>query len=469
MTYADRIVDLTLRLPGWAVTLVCASLATALGWAYVNRPTLAVLPVLLLLSLPLILSAHARFVVVVFGALTVFQSSDELTSTKLLYLFALAVSFGAALVRLPTLLGTPAFRDLSPVLRGSVALFALVAVSLPVSILNEIPQKPWLRDVAPYVMVACAPILALDAQASIRRATLHRLLLVGGTLGALGFTARWLTNRGIADLGFVGVGLPTLVLASTVFAYGMSAMLQGQRRRLAWAALTATVFAMVLSTGTRTALVLLAAPLAIAVGSRDRVAQRSLRLLAAIPLLAVLVFLGTQGVIRVTNADTELLAKRTSLLFATGDRTEDRSYLDRLAQTESAWESFRASPLTGAGPGAPIVWTNSFNQAQVVTVVDSPVSFVAKFGLLGLIPAALLVVGYVGSVRALRRRTGEQTIAQLALVGFGAVVAAWSLLYNPFEDKGLAIGLMLLLALAAREASDAAHEARSQGKVAGRS
>ena len=36
----------------------------------------------------------------------------------------------------------------------------------------------------------------------------------------------------------------------------------------------------------------------------------------------------------------------------------------------------------------------------------------------------------------------------------GAVVACLSLLLNSFEDKGLSIGLALLLALAVREASD---------------
>jgi O-antigen ligase len=461
-TYADRVVDLTFRVPGWAIALVSAAVAGALGWGYVTHPRFALLPALVLLALPLVLSAKARFVVVVFGALTVFQSSDELTTSKLAYLVALGISFGAVLIRLPSLAGTPAFRDLTPLLRASIATFALIAVSLPVSAFNDVPQKAWLRDVAPYVLVACAPFFALDAQASIRRATLQRILLVGGTLGALGFTARWLTNRGIADLSVVSVGLPTLVLAAAVFAYGVSALLHGQRRRLAWVAFTAAVFAMLISTGTRTAIILLAGPLAIVLGSRHRIAQRSIRLVAAVPLLVVLVFLGTQAIVRATDADTRILTERASLLVSTGERAADRSYIDRLAQTDSAWEMFRSSPLTGAGPGAPIVWSNSFNQVQVSTVIDSPLSFLAKFGVIGLVAVVFLVVGFVNTMRALRRRTGTRTIPQLALIGFGAIVVAWSVLHNPYEDKGFAIGLMLLLALAAREASDAALQSREQ-------
>jgi O-antigen ligase len=455
-THADRLVDLTLRLPGWAIAALFAGFAAVLGWAYVNHQALAVLPAVLLLSIPLMLSARVRFVVVVFGALAVFQSSEELNSSKLLYLFALGISFGAALVRLPRLAGTPAFLDLRPLLRASVVTFALVVASLPVSVLNGVPQKAWLRDVAPYVMVACAPVFAIDAQASMSARTLQRLLVVGGTLGALGFTAQWLTNRAIADLSFVPVGLPTLLLASTVFAYGMAVLLHGDRRRLAWAALTALVFAMLISTGTRTAFVLLAAPLAIVVGSHQRLAQRTIRLVVAAPLIALLVFLGAQAILGVTNADREALAGRTSLLFATGDTSTDQSYIDRLAQNAASWEAFRSSPIVGTGPGVPIIWSNSFNEVQESAVVDSPVSFLAKFGLIGVVAAAFLVVGYVATLRALRARTGTPTIVQLALIGFGAIIAAWSLLQNPYEDKGFAIGLTLLLAVGAREASDAA-------------
>jgi hypothetical protein len=63
-------------------------------------------------------------------------------------------------------------------------------------------------------------------------------------------------------------------------------------------------------------------------------------------------------------------------------------------------------------------------------------------------------------VRALRTRTRGPTIAQLALLGFGAVSVAWSLLQNPYEDKGFAIGLLLLLALTTREAGDAERRRR---------
>jgi hypothetical protein len=44
-------------------------------------------------------------------------------------------------------------------------------------------------------------------------------------------------------------------------------------------------------------------------------------------------------------------------------------------------------------------------------------------------------------------------VGQLALVGYFAVVAVLTLLSNPLEDKGLSLGLILLLAIVLREAS----------------
>ena len=59
-TYADRIGDLTFRVPGWAIAVASAAVAGVLGWGYVTHPTLALLPALFLLALPLVLSAKAR-------------------------------------------------------------------------------------------------------------------------------------------------------------------------------------------------------------------------------------------------------------------------------------------------------------------------------------------------------------------------------------------------------------------------
>ena len=458
------LLELTARGPAWLVAIPCSVLAAGLGYLWLDRPGLATFVALPFAALPLVLSGRVRAFVFVFGSLAVFQSSDELTGQKLAFFFAVMIAFAAIIARLPELSKTPAYRDLTPMLRASIVLIALSAVSLLVATVNEVPQREWLRDVSPYILVASAPLFALDAQASFTERGLRRLIVVGGVLGALAFTVTWLTNRGIADLSFVPIGLPTMLLPAAVFAFAMSMFLEGRSARLVWLGLGTVVLAMMVATGTRTSLLLLAAPFAITFGGRRQLTRRSLRLFVALPLVAVIGVAAAEGVIGVTGGDRGVLADRIEQISTTGEGVSDRSYLDRVSQTEAAWALFRSSPLLGVGPGVPIEWTDSLGRPKSSPLVDSPASFLTKFGLLGLVAVGFLVAGFVSTLRRLRIRAGRRTVAQYALIGFSAVLACMSLLLNTFEDKGLSIGLALLLALAVREAGA---RDRTQGDAGG--
>jgi hypothetical protein len=153
-----------------------------------------------------------------------------------------------------------------------------------------------------------------------------------------------------------------------------------------------------------------------------------------------------------TGANQEVLTKRLEIFKSTGDEREDASYDDRMTQAGVAWDTFKANALFGAGPGVEFEWKPRGLPPSSSSVLDTPASFPAKFGLLGLATALILVATYWSFIRTLARR-GEATVAQLALIGYFAVVAILTLLTNPLEDKGLSFGLILLLALVLREAS----------------
>ncbi len=442
------------RMPGWLTALTCSGLAALLGWLFLTRPSLALFAAVPFAALPLVLSARVRLLVFVFGSLVVFQSSDELTPQKVLFFAGVMVSVGAIVVRLPALVGTTAYHDLKPLLRASVVLLVVVGASFVVSYANDVPQKPWVRDAAPYVLVACAPLFALDAYRAFSRTELRRLIAIAGLLGAAAFTVVWLTRRSIADLGFIPFGLGTMLLPAAGFAYAMSVFLEGNRARYTWLAIGTAIPAMMLATGTRTALLLAAAPLAIAFGGRRHLMGRSLRLLVAVPLIALFGLAMAQGVLALAGGDRDVLAKRLDLVEQIGS-AQDQSYSDRVSQTESAWTLFRSSPLVGVGPGAAIDWTDTFGRPHSSPNVDSPVSFLTKYGAMGFVALGFLVLGFTSVLSRLRARVGRRTIVHYALIGFGATFVAWSMLVNSLEDKGLAVGLALLLALAVREAADA--------------
>jgi hypothetical protein len=181
-------------------------------------------------------------------------------------------------------------------------------------------------------------------------------------------------------------------------------------------------------------------------------ARRSIRLAVVIPAASLLVVLGVQSLIRFTGAHRDVFQSRVQLLFHSGT-SSDQSYVERLRETKGAWKVFERSPLLGAGPGYPITWETFSGEMVSTSTVDSPVGYLAKFGLLGLWPLVVLAWSVRRTLRLLRKRTGERTIGQLALIGFGGAFIAWWVLGVPFEDKGLASGFLLLLALALRESA----------------
>jgi O-antigen ligase len=303
--------------------------------------------------------------------------------------------------------------------------------------------------VAPYVLFAAAPLLALDAQSAWGVRGLRILLLVAGIVGCASFTAAWLSARGIASVP--PVGLPTLLLGAALFSYAVALVLEGQRGSLVWILVASVVFAGLVSTVTRSAAVLLIAPVAVVIGSRQRRLRRTYKLLVVVPAIALVVVFGVRSVVTATGADSDALASRIELLTQTGSEA-DASFLERRRQTQGALEMFVAAPILGQGPGRPIAWTDSGGSVVEWQNVDSPLGYAVKFGLVGLVPLAVLAYGFVLTLRRVRRRARAITPAYLALIGYAAVVVGRSALQVPFEDKGLASGFLLLLALALAEA-----------------
>ena len=441
-----------------SIPLACAA-ALLCGWAWVNHRTLVQLTAALLTTAPLLFSPRARIVFVVVGGLFIFQSSDQLSPAKLYFLIGTAMSVAGALRHYRRMKHDPARSDIAPLLAASRAFGLLIIVSLLVAIAYGTPQTAWLRDAAPYLLFAAAPLLAYDAQTAWSPRALRRLLVFAGIVGTLAFAAEWLSNRRIIELSYV-FALPTFLLGAALFAYAMAVVLEEENRRLGWLVLASVILAALIATGTRATVILVAVPLAIIVGARRHVARRSIRFAIVIPAVALLVVLGVQALISFTGADRSALASRIELLRDTGT-SSDQSYGDRLAQTRVAWDAFKDSPLLGVGPGHLFEWVDPAGFEHSVTVVDSPAEYLAKFGLLGLWPLVVLVWAVGRTLRLLRQRAGKRTISQLAIVGLGGAFVSWWALGVPFNDKGLASGFLLLLALALSEASMLRRASRS--------
>jgi len=451
--------DRTLVPRGWpasgTVWVAVASVSAVLaGFAFVASPVLVLLPVAVLLASPLLVSSRVRVLFLVIGTVAVFGPS-ELNAAKILFLFGATLALVGAFSHSRTLVQTPAYADIRPLLLASFALLVVVALSMPVALFNGVAFQEWLRDVSPYVLLAWAPLFALDAQSAFDVRALRRLIAVVGLIGAAAFTSNWYGRREVAaGLTENEYGLATLLLSAALFSFAIAIALDADTGRLRWLALAALVFGMMATTGTRSAAVLLVAPLAILFGTRERFARRSLRFVAMLPIAAILVVLSAQSLLKLVSADPEVVSTRLEVLARSGT-SADASFQDRLNAITSAWDLFTSAPLFGVGPGYPIPWVDVSGATQANTFVDTAVGFLPDYGLIGLAAVAFVVAAFVSVVRRLQLRTGGRTTAQLALIGLGVVLVAYTPLQVPFEDKGLSVGLILLLAIALREAADA--------------
>ena len=231
--------------------LVSASVAVAIGAAVAVNPLLAVLPAAVLAGILLLVDARARILFVVFGGFLALQSSGGVGSIKLVYLAGVFASLGGALFRFSQ--GNDRFaRGLArPLMRVSVAMSILIAISFLVAQARGVAATDSVRDIAPYVLFACAPVFAIDTAGAFSHRGLVRLLVSAGIAATLSFTTVWLEQRGIARLPFSRFALSSFYLPVALFVYATACALHANRHRTRWVLLSVLVFALLLVSGAR--------------------------------------------------------------------------------------------------------------------------------------------------------------------------------------------------------------------------
>jgi len=413
--------------------------------AVIFMPVLAVAPLLLFLMGGLLINDRLRMAFVVFGGLLTLQTSQEVTSIKLIYLAGVCVALAGATLQVLRFESEVTVPLLRPLLAGSLLFLLLIAGSFFIALAHDTDPTAWLRDSAPYFLFASVPIFALDLSQSRHRGSLVLMFVLAGVLSAMSFTVSWLDRRHIAELAFTRLVLPSLLLPLATWCYAVAKVVYGKGNQLGWIAIVLLVPALLLATGGRSGLVLLAAPVGMVLASKGRAVKRSLRLLLLIVAAGLCAFLLVWGIGELTGPESQVIAARfTSISQVLVSPERDPSYLERVSEASAAWNAFAGEPFFGTGPGHAFIWhssglvISSFN-------IDNAISFPAKFGAIGLAVLLVIAVGYASFVRRLSRSGVES--AKLALVGFLAILLAYLPLAAPFEDKGFSFALLFLLVL----------------------
>jgi len=406
--------------------------------------------------------------VVVVGGLFTLQSSDNLDPQKIAYLLLVAAAVTVAMAGIPWWLSAERAAIGRPWVIAAGATVIMLIISLVVSRAYGTSLTSWLRDTAPVALLAAAPILALACARKVSARWLVAVLAVCGSLASLSFAVEWIGRRHLAVLPIDRIVLPTGGLASALLAVATALALSRVSGKWSWAVMAGIVLGLFFATGTRSTLLLLAVPIGTAiVAGRPRLFATRVVLTQVVVAIAVF-FVAVSG-IAIANGSATPEAPPGSLVSTTAappvdslgqrldaigslvtDPGSDQSLQERLAQTNAAWQALIGSPLVGVGTGYGFQWTNSSNQKVVAFTLDTPLVYLAEFGMLGLIPLALLVAAYLGLVRGLWRQRQRARTEYLALVSFAFVLAVGGVQGFPFEDKGLSFGLILVLALGVR-------------------
>lgn len=423
------------------VGMVVSGLAVAVlvGVAVVAAPRALTLLVLCVCAGSLLVSPQIRVAFVVLGALVAFQSAESVNTMKLVYLVGLLLCVVAAALELrrppPSAL---------PLLAASAILGGVVAVSAVVSLQHGTSSLDWFRDAAPYLLFAVCPLLALDA-ARCSRAYRVAVLLLAGIVATLSFTFEWMDRHALAG-PLPHLGLPTFLLPGALFSFTTAGAMHWSRYRRAALSLSGAVLVLVLIAGSRSGLLFVTALVAIHATSGRWLLSRISSPLAILALSAslILVLLSCSRVLGIDAGN--LVARMQATVVVINDPTTDPSYRDRGAQTRSALEGFRSSPIVGVGPGFPFEWVDVSGRARRTSTIDSPMAYAAKFGLLGILAMAAIIAGFVWLLRS-SPAAAELRASRSALLGYVTIVVAWMASNSPLEDKGAFLGALLLLAL----------------------
>lgn len=437
-------------------------------WIWLAGPTVVLVAVLAAMQEPralLLLPAVAlgvlfvrfaalRIIVFIGGALLVFQTSEGITLPKVAYLALVSLAVGLALVRLPRILRAAWGQEMRLAVIGSGLLAAwVILVTLPYSVAVEgVPVSAWARDAITYLLISAGVLIAIEAAATSSLKQVRILALGTGSVVAIGFSARWVGLRGFGGAeasqtllaSFVGVAFP--------LALAFALALVGPRIRPLYAFLGVFFLVALLVTGTRTAAVFGVVFLGL-VGSHRKLRAGVFRVVAGVgsAALAVVLLLPLAGA---TFSSEQFISQRfdAGVQALTGGLTQDRSGAIRARAYEFAADIWRDHVLMGQGLGRvfpdPSVagFTTSFS-------LDTPLSYPAKFGLIG----TIVLVGCLALVaRALLRRGAHgYTVESTAFRGTVVVVLALLPFGAPTEDKGFALTValaVLCVAVAKREA-----------------
>lgn len=433
----------TRRLPfhKWELLAVLGTAVLGAGVALATNYVVALIGAMILVLL-LSRGPLTRAVVVVAGGMTLLNLSPGLSVEKFAYLATLVLAALFAGLNIASRWSAAKTIGTFPSLLATVGVAAIVALSVLIARNSGITVQAWALDVPAYGMLVVAVVLGLDlALSGHQPRNVEFPFLLAGLITAVGYTIFWTQRRGLTEFDLSRFLLVSQLLPAAALCLSLAYVFDGRRPyRMALFA-TLLVLAMLVS-GTRI-LILFVVPVivtaAVASGHR-RLRFVSLFVVAAITLTLLAGIVSNTAAAGYFNFDV-VQARLAGVipLLTSQDVTADASLYARYLQTNTLQQAWLQNPLFGLGPGA----LYSYSSVVDTRPVDSPLAILSRFGVIG--AAAILVL--FATLFASRLRRGAHWVPATALLAFISLIAVWSLVSSPLDDKGVALGLIPLIGL----------------------
>lgn len=416
-------------------------LSPVLGLMIGVAPIVAALPFAGMAIALAMVSARARLVVAVFGALFVFRSSDAVTVPKLAYFSTLLVLTFLAAVGL--------YRERVSLTQAQKWVLTAVGVWLAIvlassvnALANGATPTTWLRTALPYLLMGLLVLLGLDAGRHVPPSFVALLAVTAGFASAVGEMAFWASRRQLwsVDIEYLGLSSPSLVALGVGVAFSLA--VKRPDRRVPMLVVGAAMVGMSISPGTRTSMFLLVG----LVGLMGPAGRGLLPPQRGIPVAMVALGLTLAGAFTLSSrtVDNEAYSLSERLRSFTSIAEQgvegDASASARALAVDVTWSEFVDAPVFGRGPGAPIYgWINDVSYR-----LDTPLTLLAHLGIVGLGGIAFLAWS-VGRVMRVRVYGPNDIFALAARIAIFALAVPF-LIGGVYHEKGLSIALALVVA-----------------------
>jgi hypothetical protein len=402
----------------------------------------SIIPLAILLCVPLVLNSTFRFLYIVMGSLFIL-GSVEFTTNKLAFFVGIIILVMSTFRKIDNYLIE--ISHFKPIIITSLLFASYVLISMIIAIVMRQATIIFaLRDATPYFLFSLSPIIALDVANGVKQKKFNLIFLITLIIGTLFFSIGWISRRGISSMEYGSLGLVSFLIPLAFFANCASKSIRGDKHIILWTIISGLVLASMFATGTRTSIVALVAPIVIAFIGRTKKLLRMITFLIGIVIFGIMALF---TIINLTGSDIDAISGRLGKLSVLSSRQSmesDLSYLDRNAQTQIAIFEFKKSPIIGMGVGVGFSeWGKGLN-------IDSPIAFLAKFGLLGVIMLLSTIATLIRFLWVLFK-CNIRTVPVYSMIGFISISATLMILASPFEDKGFSIAYLLLLASVIKE------------------